>query len=131
MKKILLTVLLILGTVSLSNCGTVKYIPAGSQSLGIYWGQFSGISTILGGIVRIHLYQTADGTKLFTGSLEQEGTDILIWIKGKVVGNSLEGTFLPPITGTLRGELAEDGGVFTGTFETMNFQDGTWTAKKE
>ena len=132
MKKILLTVLLILGTVIfLSNCGTAKYIPAGSQSLGVYWGQFYGIASILGGTIRIHLYQSTDGTKLFTGSLEQEDTDDLVWIRGKVVGNSLEGIFLPPVTGTIRGQLSEDGSAFTGTYETMDFQDGTWKAKNK
>ena len=132
MKRKILTILLILGAVFLMvNCGTAKYIPPGSQSLGVYWGPFYGIGAILGGTVRIHLYNTPDGAKLFTGSLEQEDTDAIVWIRGKVVGNSLEGIFLAPVSGgTLSAQLSEDGNEFKGTFETMDFQDGTWTAKK-
>jgi hypothetical protein len=113
------------------SCGTAKYIPSGSQSLGVYWGPFYGIASILGGTVRIELFQSPDGAKLFKGSLEQEDTLKLIWIRGKVEGNRLEGIFLPPITGTIQAQLSEDGSMFTGTYETMDFQDGTWTAKKE
>ena len=132
MKRKTLTIFLILGVVFLMvNCGTAKYIPPGSQSLGIYWGQFYGIGSILGGIVRIHLFETPDGAKLFTGSMEQEGTDALVWIRGKLAGNSLEGIFLAPVNGgTLSAQLSEDGSEFSGTYKTMDFMDGTWTAKK-
>jgi hypothetical protein len=132
MKKKILMILLILGAVFLMvNCGTAKYIPAGSQSMGIYWGKFYGIGSILGGIVRIQLYETPGGAKLFTGSMEQEDTNAIVWIRGKVEGNSLAGIFLAPVTGgTIRAQLSEDGREFKGTFETMDFQDGTWTAKK-
>ena len=66
MKKTLIFSCILLGFgLLLVNYGSAGYIPEGSQSLGVYEGSFSGDR--YGGSVRIHLYQSPQGTQLFEG----------------------------------------------------------------
>lgn len=113
----------LIGVIMLSvSCGGSTYIPAGSQSLGVYQGTHSGVRTT--GAVRVHLYQAPDGTKRFEGDFTGEMIQTDIFFRGTMTGNALEGEF-SAIAGTITGELSADGSRMTGTYNV------TWQAKKK
>ena len=80
--------ILFVGCWSMVSCGTSKFIPEGSQSIGVYEGSFSGHRYI--GNIRVHLYQAPDSTRLFEGNFEGESLDVTVYFRGKMVGNTIE-----------------------------------------
>ena len=112
------------------SCGASKFIPEGSQSIGIYEGSFFGRR--FSGNIRVHLYQALDGTKLFMGHFEGESLRIALYFRGKMAGNALEGEF-GAASGTITGKLSSDGNQMTGDYSltSPSTDTGTWDAKKK
>jgi hypothetical protein len=77
----------------LISCAGAKFIPEGSQSLGVYEGSFS--SDMYQGSLRIQLFQTPEGDKLFEANFLRDITDPTVrkayFVRGKMAANSLEG----------------------------------------
>lgn len=114
----------------LMNCAGSSYIPAGSQSLGVYEGTHFGVRSR--GAVRVHLFQAPDGTKKFEGDFTGEMIETDFFFRGTMTGNALAGEF-NGIAGTVTGDLSADGSQMTGSYNiTMPSMDnGTWKAKKK
>jgi hypothetical protein len=136
MKRKSLTILVFLGVACLLiSCAGVKFIPEGSQSLGVYEGSFSG--DMYGGSLRIHLFQTPEGEKLFEATLDRDTTDPTVlqsyFARGKMTANSLEGKIQGQGSGTLTGQLSSDSSRLTGSFNVTapDLCNGTWQAQKK
>ena len=118
----------------LMSCAGSKSIPEGSQTLGVYEGSFDG--DVYGGTIRIHLFQTSEGDKLFTVTVAvvdaQPSEQEALFVRGKMTANSLKGEFQGNASGTLSGQLSSDGNQLTGSFNLTapGLNDGTWQAKK-
>ena len=132
-KKSLTIIILIWVSCLLMSCAGSKFIPEGSQSLGVYEGTFDGVR--YGGTIRIHLFQTPEGDKLFkaTVGIEPFEPDVgsALFVRGKMTANSLEGEFQGNASGTLSGQLSSDGNQLTGSFNLTDLNNGTWQAKKK
>jgi len=133
MKK---TIFIFIGVVCLLiSCAGSKFIPEGSRSLGVYEGSFDGV--IYGGTIRIQLFQTSEGDKLFKATVAVGSAEptvpIALFVHGKITANSLEGEFQGDASGTLSGQLSSDGSQLTGSFNITapGLNDGTWKAKKK
>ena len=133
MKK---TVFIFLGVIFLlMSCGGSKFIPKGSQSLGIYEGSFTG--DMFQGSLRIQLFQTSEGDKLFEANFLRDITDPAVratyFVRGKMTANSLEGEMQGDFSGTLTGKLSPDGNRLTGSYNVtaMDQDNGTWKAQKK
>ena len=133
MKKL---IFIFLGVVCLLiSCAGSKFIPEGSQSLGVYEGSFSG--DMFQGSLRIHLFQTPEGDKLFKASFLRDETDREVppafFVRGKITANSLEGEMQGDFSGTLTGKLSSDGNRLTGSYNVtaMDLDNGTWQAQKK
>jgi len=133
MKKL---IFIFLGVVCLLiSCAGSKFIPEGSRSLGVYEGSFDGV--IYGGTIRIQLFQTSEGDKLFKATVAVGSAEptvpIALFVHGKITANSLEGEFQGDASGTLSGQLSSDGSQLTGSFNITapGLNDGTWKAKKK
>jgi hypothetical protein len=133
MKKL---IFIFLGVVCLLiSCAGSKFIPEGSQSLGVYEGSFSG--DMFQGSLRIHLFQTPEGDKLFKANFLRDITDrdvpSAFFIRGKIAANSLEGEMQGDFSGTLTGKLSSDGNRLTGSYNVtaMDLDNGTWQAQKK
>ena len=119
----------------LMSCAGSKFIPEGSRSLGVYEGSFDGV--IYGGTIRIQLFQTSEGDKLFKATVAVGSAEptvpIALFVHGKITANSLEGEFQGDASGTLSGQLSSDGSQLTGSFNITapGLNDGTWKAKKK
>jgi hypothetical protein len=119
----------------LMSCVGLKFIPQGSQSLGVYEGPFDG--DMYGGTIRIHLFQTPEGDKLFTATVAivdaQPSEQQNHFVHGKITAYSLEGKFQGDASGTLSGQLSSDGNHLTGSFSLAApaLNEGTWQAKKK
>jgi len=136
MKRKSLTILVFLGVACLLiSCAGAKFIPEGSQSLGVYEGSFSG--DVMQGSLRIHLFQTPGGDKLFEATLTRDLTvpteTNTFFVRGKVTANSLEGEMQGDSSGSLTGKLSSDGNRLTGSFNltTPGPDNGTWKAQKK
>ena len=129
-RKILIILILLVGGWLMVSCGTSKFIPEGSQSMGVYEGSFSGHRYI--GSIRVHLYQALDGTKLFEGSFEGESLDVTVYFRGKMVGNTMDGEF-SAASGTITGQFSSDGNQIMGDYSLTSpgTDTGTWKAKKK
>ena len=128
MKK---TIFIFIGVVCLLiSCAGSKFIPEGSRSLGVYEGSFDGV--IYGGTIRIQLFQTSEGDKLFKATVAVGSAEptvpIALFVHGKITANSLEGEFQGDASGTLSGQLSSDGSQLTGSFNITapGLNDGTW-----
>ena len=134
-KKSFTIIILFWFSCLLMSCAGSKFIPEGSQSLGIYEGPFDG--DVYGGSIRIHLFQTPEGDKLFTGTVAvvdaQPSESNALFVRGKMTANSLEGKFQGDASGTLSGQLSSDGNHLTGSFSLAApaLNEGTWQAKKK
>ena len=117
------------------SCAGSKFIPEGSQSLSIYEGSFDGVRS--GGTIRIHLFQTPEGDKLFRATIvldsfdRRGGESGTLFVRGKMTANSLKGEFQGDTSGTLSGQLSSDGNQLTGSFNLTDLNSGTWQAKKK
>ena len=136
MKKKSLTILIFIGVVFfLMSSADAKFIPKGSQSLGVYEGSFSG--DMFQGSLRIHLFQTPEGDKLFKADFLRDITDrdvpSAFFVRGKITANSLEGEMQGDFSGTLTGKLSSDGNRLTGSYNVtaMDLDNGTWQAQKK
>ena len=133
-KKSFTIIILFWFSCLLMSCAGSKFIPEGSQSLGIYEGPFDG--DVYGGSIRIHLFQTPEGDKLFTGTVAvvdaQPSESNALFVRGKMTANSLEGKFQGNESGKLSGQLSSDGNQLTGSFNITapGLNDGTWQARK-
>ena len=127
-KILIILILLVVGWLVVS-CGTSKFIPEGSQPIGVYQGSFSGQR--FSGSIRVHLYQASDGTKLFEGNFEGESMDVTVFFRGKMAENTLEGEF-SAASGTITGKLSSDGNQIMGDYSltSPSTDNGTWKAKK-
>ena len=112
------------------SCGTSKFIPEGSQSIGIYEGSFFGHR--FSGNIRVHLYQTREGTKLFMGNFEGESLNAVIFFRGKMAENKLEGEY-SAASGTITGKFYSDGNQIMGDYSltSPSTDTGTWEAKRK
>ena len=133
MKKL---IFIFLGVVCLLiSCAGSKFIPEGSQSLGVYEGSFDGV--IYGGTIRIQLFQTSEGDKLFEVTVATEPNERTVpsalFVRGKMTTNSLEGKFQGSASGTLSGRLSSGGSQLSGSFNITSpgLNDGTWQAQKK
>ena len=133
MKKL---IFIFLGVVCLLiSCAGSKFIPEGSQPLGVYEGSFSG--DMFQGSLRIHLFQTPEGDKLFKANFLRDITDrdvpSAFFVRGKITANSLEGEMQGDFSGTLTGKLSSDGNRLTGSYNVtaMDLDNGTWQAQKK
>jgi len=108
---------------------TVTGVPEGSVLTGIYEGTFNG--TFNAGSVEVKLYQSPDGSKLFFGDFDEEGS--YLHFRGEIKENELQGQILLPSEGTIAGNLSSDGGTLSGTykFSYPPFDHGTWQAQKQ
>jgi hypothetical protein len=132
-KSLTITILFWISSL-LMSCAGSEFIPEGSQPLGVYEGSFDG--DVYGGNIRIHLFQTSEGDKLFTATVaivdaqpSEQGT---LFVRGKMTANSLKGEFQGNASGTLSGQLSSDGNQLTGSFNLTapGLNDGTWQARK-
>jgi hypothetical protein len=136
MQKINVSILIFIGVISfVTSSADAKFIPKGSQSLGVYEGSFSG--DMYEGSLRIHLFQTPEGEKLFEATLDRDTTDPTVlqsyFVRGKMTGNSLEGKIQGQGSGTLTGKLSSDSSRLTGSFDVTapDLCNGTWKAQKK
>jgi hypothetical protein len=134
MKKKSLTIIIFFWvSCFLLSCAGSKFIPEGSQSLGVYEGSFDGVR--YGGTIRIHLYQTPEGDKLFRATVIidpfEPDVGIGLFVRGKMTANLLEGEFQGNASGILSGQLSSDGNQYTGSFNLTDLNSGTWQAKKK
>ena len=136
MKRKFLTIFIFIGVACLLiSCVGAKFIPEGSQSLGVYEGSFS--SDMMQGSLRIHLFQTPEGDKLFEATLIRGTTDPTVtktfFARGKVTANSLEGEMQGNSSGSLTGKLSSGGNRLTGSFNLTapGPDNGTWKAQKK
>jgi hypothetical protein len=129
-RKILILLILLLGGWLMVSCGASKFIPEGSQSIGVYEGSFFGHR--FSGSIRVHLYQALDGTRLFEGNFEGESLDVAVYFRGKMAGNTLEGEF-SVASGTITGQLSSDGNQVMGDYSltSPSTDTGTWKAKRK
>ena len=133
-KKSFTIIILFWFSCLLMSCAGSKFIPEGSQSLGIYEGPFDG--DVYGGSIRIHLFQTPEGDKLFKANFFRDITDPTVrtsyFAHGKMKANSLEGEMQGDFSGTLTGKLSSDGNRLTGSYTvtSLDIDDGTWQAEK-
>ena len=134
-KKSFAIVILFWVSCLLMSCAGSKFIPEGSQSLGVYEGSFSG--DMFQGSLRIHLFQTPEGDKLFKANFLRDITDrdvpSAFFVRGKITANSLEGEMQGDFSGTLTGKLSSDGNRLTGSYNVtaMDLDNGTWQAQKK
>lgn len=112
-----------------------KLIPEGSQSLGVYEGAFRG--DMSKGSILIHLFQTPEGDKLFRATVDVKDAPFIenkvLFVRGKMTANSLEGEFQGDASGTIGGQLSPDDNQLTGSFIItapgfLNY--GTWKTTK-
>ena len=129
-RKILIPLILFMGDWLMVSCGTSKFIPEGSQSIGVYEGSFFGHR--FSGSIRVHLYQALDGSKLFEGNFEGESLDAAVFFRGKMAENTLDGEF-SAASGTITGQLSSDGNQVTGDYSltSPSTDTGTWKAEKK
>ena len=129
-RKILIHLILLAGGWLMLSCGTSKFIPEGSQSIGIYEGSFFGHR--FSGNIRVHLYQTLDGTKLFMGNFEGESLNAVVFFRGKMAENTLEGEY-SAASGTITGKFSSDGNQIMGDYSltSPSTDTGTWEAKRK
>jgi hypothetical protein len=129
-RNILIILIVLVGGWLMASCGTSKFIPEGSQSMGVYEGSFSG--NRYSGSIRVHLYQAPDSTKLFEGSFEGESMDVTVYFRGKMVGNTMDGEF-SAASGTITGQFSSDGNQIMGDYSLTSpgTDTGTWKAKKK
>ena len=107
----------------------VTGVPQGSVLTGVYEGTFNG--NINEGSVEVKLYASPDGSRLFFGTLGEEGS--FLHFKGVINENDLQGQILLPSEGTIEGKLSSDGESMSGTykFSLPPFNHGTWQAQKQ
>jgi hypothetical protein len=135
MKKKYLTLTILLGvSCLLMSCGGLKFIPKGSQSLGVYEGSYTG--DLWGGTLRMHLFQTPEGAKLFVANFDGPNDPLWItqfFVRGKITANSLEGEIQGESNGTITGQMSSDGSQLTGSLNVTNPDPnkGTWQAQKK
>jgi len=136
MRKKSYTSFIVLAIVCLLiSCAEVKFIPKGSQSLGVYKGSFSG--DMWQGDLQIHLFQTPEGDELFEANFLRDTTDPTVrhtfFVRGNMKSNSLEGKMQGDFTGTLTGKLSSDGNRLNGSYSitTPDVDKGTWQAQKK
>ena len=119
----------------LMNCAGLKFIPKGSQSLGIYEGSFNG--DVHNGDLRFHLFQTHEGDKLFEANFVRNTQDPTVgrdfFVQGKMEASSLKGEMQGKFDGTLNGKISSDGNRLTGSYNitTPDIDKGTWQAQKK
>ena len=107
----------------------VTGVPEGSVLTGVFEGTFNG--TMNEGTIEVKLYESTDGSRLFFGTLDEEGA--FLHFKGGINENNLQGQILLPSEGTIDGELSADGDSISGTykFSLPPFNHGTWQARKQ
>ena len=134
-KKSFAIVILFWVSCLLMSCAGSKFIPEGSQSLGVYEASFSG--DMYGGSLRIHLFQTLAGEKLFKATLNRDTSNPYVvqtyFVRGKMTASSLEGKVEGKGSGSLTGNLSSDGKRLTGSFNVTapDLCSGTWQAQKK
>jgi hypothetical protein len=90
-----------------------------------------------GGSLRIHLFQTPEGEKLFEATLNRDTTDPTVlqtyFARGKMTANSLEGKMQGDFSGNPTGTLSQDGNRLTGSYNVTapDVDNGTWKAQKK
>jgi hypothetical protein len=136
MREKLLTSFIILAIVCLLiSCAELRFIPEGSQSLGVYKGSFNG--DVYNGDLRFHLFQTPEGDKLFEANFVRNTQDPTVgrdfFVRGKMEASSLKGEMQGEFNGTLTGKISSDGNRLTGSYNitTPDTDKGTWQAKKK
>ena len=130
MTKKSLSFLMMIGvSCILMSCAVSNYIPEGSLPLGTYEGHADEISQNIGRI-RVQIYQTETGDKLFKGFFETS-RGVAIDFKGKLKGTTLKGEF-DSGRGDVSGQLSPDGSQITGTYYfTKSKSTGTWQAERK
>jgi hypothetical protein len=119
----------------LISCAELRFIPEGSQSLGVYEGSFDG--NVYDGDLRFHLFQTPEGDKLFEANFVRNTQDPTVgpdfFVRGKMEASSLKGEMQGEFNGTLTGKLSSDGNRLTGSYNitTPDVDKGTWQAQKK
>jgi hypothetical protein len=122
------------------DCAAMKGVPQGSELTGVYKGTFDGAYNE--GSVEVRLYQAPDGSQLFYGYFDQEGS--FLNFKGTMQEGELQGQILLPVEGTISGKLSPDGESLSGDYKfsvlplkvgtsrTWSlFDHGTWQARKQ
>ena len=133
MKRKCLILLVLLGASGfLINCADLKNVPEGSQSLGVFKGSFEG--RLHDGVIRIELFQTPQGGKMFKGNFTGGNLQATVFVRGTMTANKLEGEFRAPVNGALTGQLSSAGNQLSGSFtmqSPMHPDSGTWKAIKK
>jgi hypothetical protein len=84
------------------------------------------------GSIRVHLYQTPEGVKLFMGNFTGASNAPNIFFRGEMTGNALVGDLMAPASGTITGQLSPDGNRLSGSYRMITANDkGTWKARKK
>ena len=119
----------------LISCAELRFIPEGSQSMGVYEGSFDG--NVYNGDLRFHLFQTPEGDKLFEANFVRNTQDPTVgpdfFVRGKMEASSLKGEMQGEFNGTLTGKISSDGNRLTGSYNitTPDVDKGTWQAQKK
>ena len=119
----------------LISCAELRFIPEGSQSMGVYEGSFNG--NVYNGDLLFHLFQTPEGDKLFEANFVRNTKDPSVgrdfFVRGKMGASSLKGEMQGEFNGTLNGKISSDGNRLTGsyTITTPDVDKGTWQAQKK
>jgi hypothetical protein len=132
MKKIhSIGLILILVISTLIGCASSEYIPESSPKTATFEGSFFG--TQFTGTCRIDLFELQDGSKRFEGNFSGEDMSAVVFLRGTVAGNQLNGQFQDPADGSLSGSLSADGNQISGnyTLTSPSMDNGTWKAVKK
>ena len=119
----------------LISCAELRFIPEGSQSMGVYEGSFDG--NVYNGDLLFHLFQTPEGDKLFEANFVRNTQDPTVgpdfFVRGKMEASSLKGEMQGEFNGTLTGKISSDGNRLTGSYNitTPDVDKGTWQAQKK
>ena len=119
----------------LISCAELRFIPEGSQSMGVYEGSFDG--NVYDGDLRFHLFQAPEGDKLFEANFVRNTQDPTVgrdfFVRGKMEASSLKGEMQGEFNGTLNGKISSDGNRLTGSYNitTPDVDKGTWQAQKK
>ena len=134
-KKSFISFIILAIVCLLISCAELVFIPKGSKSLGVYEGSFSG--NMYEGTLRIELFQTPKGNKLFEGTFYRNtaypDARKVFFVQGNMKSSSLEGTMQADFSGTLTGKISSDGNRLTGSYNITqpDLDTGTWRAQKK
>jgi hypothetical protein len=112
------------------GCAGMDPSPKNAEEIGVYHGTFFG--TRFQGNLRIRLSVVPDGTQFFKGSFRGSSQDIVVFFRGQLTGNRLDGKLLAPASGDISGSLTPDATQIKGTYRltSPSLDNGTWEAQR-